>query len=395
MSDKSTQPRHAALLCAAALFTVPAATSALAEEGAGTVTLYGNLYMDFDSVKAYGSAIASNDLPPRSRVSSNSSYVGFRGVEPLGGGYSAWFQVENSVRPDNPAAGDLFASRNSAVAFKAPWGEVLAGTWDTPYKNATARLDPFGNTSIAGYSNILAGGTTSTFANAASRQAFDRRQKNMIEYWSPEGYAVSIRLGYAANEERGSCTVACNPSLTSASISYRYEALYLVAATEKHNEYANLATVATHDIGTKIGLGYTFAGQHSLGLVWENLSYRGNVGATALPKTFTAGTATEVRLKSVFIGYKGDFGRNNIRLSYGRNNNLEVDGGNAPNTGARFWAAGYGYEFSKQFEATIFYSTVINQSNSRNDFAVNGILGAAINNGASPKGIAFGMKYRF
>ncbi|MBI3714831.1 MAG: porin [Betaproteobacteria bacterium] len=389
MPNKSFQPARTALLCAAVFAAVPA----LAAEG--PVTLYANLYVDFETVKAAGSAVSSNDLPPRNRVSSNSSHLGFRGVESLGGGVSAWFQVENSVRPDSPQTTDGFASRNSAVALKGDWGDVLLGQWDSPYKNATSRLDPFGNTSIAGYSNIVGGNSTSTFANAASRQSFDRRQRNIVQYWSPEGNAISMRLAYAANEERGTCTVACNPSLYSASIAYRTDALYLVAASERHNEYANTATATTRDTGTKVAAGYTIAGHHNLSLLWEAITYRGNVAATALPKTFTAGTASEVRLKTFFVGYKGDFGRHIVRLSYGRNQNLELDGGSAPNTGARFWAAGYGYEFSKQIEVTVFYSTVANQASSRNDFAVNGILGGAVNNGASPRGLAVGMKYRF
>ncbi len=389
MSSKSSQPAHAALLCAAVL----AGTPALAAEG--PITLYANLYVDFESVKAAGSALSRNDLPPRNRVSSNSSYLGFRGSEALGNGYSAWFQVENSVRPDSPQTGDTFASRNSAVALKGDWGDVLLGQWDSPYKSATSRLDPFGNTSIAGYSNIVAGNSTSTFANAATRQSFDRRQRNIVQYWSPEGNSISMRLAYSANEERGSCTVACNPSLYSASISYRAGPLYLVAAGERHNEYANIAATTTRDTGAKVAAGYAIDGHNNLSVLWETIKYRGNIAATGLPKTFTAGTASEVRLKTYFLAYKGDFGRHNVRLSYGQNKNLELDGGSAPDTGARFWAAGYGYEFSKQVEVTVFYSTIANQAKSRNDFAVNGILGGAVNNGASPKGLAFGMKYRF
>ncbi len=388
------QKRPIALAKAAfALAAIIAHAGALAAEG--PITLYGNLYVNFESVKASGSAVSSNDIANRSRVSSNSSNIGIRGTESLGGGLEAWFQVENSVRPDSPQTGDTFASRNSGVGLKGNWGSVLLGQWDTPYKNATTRLDPFSNTSIAGYTNILGGNTTSTSANAATRQGFDRRQRNVIQYWSPDAGGLSGRIAYSANEEKGTCTVACDPSLFSMSVTYRGGPLILAAAAERHNEYANTATVRTQDTAAKFGAGYTFAGKHVLGLVWESIKYEGNLAATGLRKTFTPGTATEVKLNTYFVAYKGNFGRHNVRASYGENQELKLDRGSAVNTKARFSAIGYSYEFSKRTELMVFYSTIANQANSRNDFAVNGILGGVANNGADPKGLAAGMRHRF
>jgi hypothetical protein len=138
------------------------------------------------------------------------------------------------------------------------------------------------------------------------------------------------------------------------SLSYRAGPLFLVAATERHSEYANTTTTNSKDGGVKIGAGYTIAEHHTLGVMWEMLTYRGNLAATGLPKTFTAGTATEAKLGTYFISYKGDFDRHNIRVSYGQNRELKLDSGTAPDTKASFRAIGYGYEFSKRIEATIF-----------------------------------------
>jgi predicted porin len=122
MKKITNQLAPAVLACAAAFCALP---STAAE---GPITLYANLYVDFESVSASGSAAGgSNDLSRRNRVSSNSSYVGFRGVEPLGGGLEAWFQIENSVRPDSSQSGDVFASRNSGVGFKGNWGTFFLG----------------------------------------------------------------------------------------------------------------------------------------------------------------------------------------------------------------------------------------------------------------------------
>lgn len=379
-----------ALAVAAALVPV------LAHAENGPVTLYGNLFIDFETVKAAGSTIAANDFPARNRVSSNSSNFGFRGTEKLGGGLDVWYQIEmGSVAID--AGGGNLAGRNSAVGLRGDWGSILLGQWDTPYKNATSNLDPFGNTSIAGYTNIMAGGsTTPNGSNAASRQGFDRRQRNVVQYWTPDMKGFVVRAAYSANEERDTCgaTVKCNPNLVSAAVNYRSGELDVSFATERHNQYANNTTATTKDTGMKLGIRYK-VGPHGVSAVMESLKFQGNLAATNLPKTFTVGTATEAKLNSQFVGYRGDFGTHNLRLGWAKNKELKLNGsGTAPNTSSKMLSVGYGYDFSKRTEGVIFYTKVTNASASRNDFAVNGLIGAN-NNGADPKGLAIGIRHRF
>ena len=387
----SLRSASALMALAAAAAIAPSITHAQS----GPVTLYGTLYIDFESVKASGGTTPANDFLSRNRVSSNSSNFGFRGIEPLGGGLDAWYQIEmGSVAID--AGGGALAGRNSAVGLKGNWGSLSLGQWDTPYKNATSNLDPFGNTSIAGYSNIMAGGTTATSNNAASRQGFDRRQRNIVQYWTPDISGFGMRLMYGANEERDTCgtTVRCNPNLVSASANYRSGELDVSAATERHNQYANTTTATTKDTAMKIGIRYKF-GPHGISVVTESIKFQGNVGATALPKTFTVGAATEARQKATFVGYRGDFGLHNLRATYAKAKDVELNnGGTAPNTNARMVALGYGYDFSKRTEGVIFYTKITNASASRHDFAVNGLI-AANNNGADVSGLAIGIKHRF
>ncbi|MBL8514218.1 MAG: porin, partial [Betaproteobacteria bacterium] len=317
------------------------------------------------------------------------------GTEKLGGGLEAFFQIEmGSVAID--AGGGALAGRNSGVGLRGEFGSILLGQWDTPYKNADSNFDPFGNTSIAGKTNIIGGGTTSTSANAATRQGFDRRQRNVIQYWTPNMKGFSARAAYSANEERDTCgaTVKCSPSLVSAALSFRSGELDVSASTERHNQYANTTTATTKDTGMKLSGRYK-VGAHSVAAAIETLKFRGNVGATALPKTFTVGSATEAKQKSMFVGYRGEFGVHKVRLSYVKAKDLELNnGGSAPNTNAKMMAVGYGYDFSKRTEGVIFYTKITNASASRHDFAVNGLIGNN-NNGADPKGLAIGIRHRF
>src|SRR5258706_853387 len=92
------------------LFAGPAA--ALAQS---TVTIYGTLNADVESVKAEGGS--GTNFSSRSPVTSNSSNIGFRGTEDLGQGLSAFFQIESSVNIDSGTSSGFWASRNSGVAL--------------------------------------------------------------------------------------------------------------------------------------------------------------------------------------------------------------------------------------------------------------------------------------
>jgi predicted porin len=389
-------------LAVAAAVSTPAV--ALADDS--TVTLYGTLFIDFENVKADGGPSGTAGVPSRNRVSSNSSNIGIRGVEPLGGGLNAWFQVENGAAIDDGSAGassGTWASRNSGVGLNGGFGSFLLGKWDTPYKFSTGRLDPFGNTSIAAYTGILAGDTTSSFGNAAGRNSFDRRQTNSVQYWTPNLSGFSARLGYGANEEKTAVAPASNPKLYSLSASYENGPIYVTAAYEKHDEYANTLTNKTDDKGWKVGGGYTFLGAHTIGLVYEELKYEGNlaqlVTTGGLPKASVTTTAIvnnpngEAKLKTYFVSYLGKFGPHNVLVSYGQNRKLKVAGSEIDNTDARLYNIGYGYNLSKRTELRAWYTKIDNKDASRNTFAVNGLTGVA--NGQDPRGFAVGIKHTF
>jgi predicted porin len=138
---------------------------ALAQES-GT-QIYGTLNVDVESVEARD-ATAAAPLPAgslglvatgvnvlrRSRVTSNSSNLGFRGTERISPALSALFQVESAVNVD--AGNTNIASRNTAVGLSGPWGSFRVGQWDTPYKTLSGAVDPMYFTGIT-YTGALIG----------------------------------------------------------------------------------------------------------------------------------------------------------------------------------------------------------------------------------------------
>src|SRR5450432_4073471 len=136
-------------LAVAGACVVPAAMA----QTANPVTLYGRIYVTFESVEAGGSAAGT--LTRRERVSDEASYLGVRGTEDLGGGLKAFFQLETGFKADQNDT--TFAARNSGVGLQGAWGSVLLGRWDTPLKVTTGAVDPWTDLTIGGFTTAMNG----------------------------------------------------------------------------------------------------------------------------------------------------------------------------------------------------------------------------------------------
>ncbi len=359
---------------------------------ANPVTLYGTLNIDFESVKATNAVGAAGvNVGSRNRVSANSSNFGLRGTEDLGGGLKAFFQIEmGSVALD--AGGGNLAGRNSAVGLQGSAGSLLLGNWDTPYKASTGAADAFYGTGIANLVNVVSGNSTPTAAPGTTRNGFDRRSNNFVQWWSPNWNGFSLRAGYAANESRTNSAAAAqlNPSLTSYSGTYATGPFTLAVAYEKHDQFS----AGSKDTGLKL-VGTAVIGGTTLGLVTESLKFQGALGSTGLSKTFTVGTGTEAKVKSYYASIVHRVGPWALRAAVGADRGVSLNtAAGAPDTRARMLAVGGSYTFSKRTDAYMVFSQIKNDNNSRNDFAINGVANG-FTNGADPRGLGFGLRHTF
>jgi predicted porin len=222
-------------------------------QSANPVTLYGRIYVTVESVKTSGGS--GINLPQRVRVEDQSSYLGVRGTEDLGGGLKAIYQLETQFRPDSNNT--TFANRNSGVGLQGGWGTIMAGRWDMPFKTSTIAIDPYGDLTIGGIT-----------AGANDKGNFDVRQQNVIQYWSPNWGGFNFRLAYGANEGK---TTTANPEAYGASLNYNKGPLYLAYAYEEHkNGNGGLTTVTPNykEDGNAIIGSYQF-GPVKIGALYE------------------------------------------------------------------------------------------------------------------------------
>src|SRR3981189_1080289 len=101
-----------------------------AQAQTANVTIYGRLNIDYELL-AGKQADGSN--PNVSRLSSNSSRLGVRGTEALGGGLNAIFQIESNVQGDTGnSSSSGVASRDTFAGLQSIWGTFRMGKITVP-----------------------------------------------------------------------------------------------------------------------------------------------------------------------------------------------------------------------------------------------------------------------
>ncbi|HEX8011889.1 MAG TPA: porin [Casimicrobiaceae bacterium] len=178
-------------LAVAGAFALPLA----AQAQTANVTLYGRLNMDLEFVSGKQ---ADGSNPTVNRVSSNSSRLGVRGTESLGGGLNAIFQIESDIKGDT--GGSVTANRETFVGLQGSWGKATIGKFLMPQDD----LHPiFGNaptltTSILSTAALWAQGPLSK-----GQGGFDARTGNNLRYDSPNFSGFTTAWQYSTRDSSG------------------------------------------------------------------------------------------------------------------------------------------------------------------------------------------------
>ncbi|UZG44461.1 porin [Caldimonas thermodepolymerans] len=140
------------------------------------------------------------------------SRLGVRGVEDLGGGLKAVFNIEHRFTADNGQAADTFWAGRSVVGLQGRFGEVVLGREYVPARNIANKADPWGADTVAAFESILRGGVyvagQDDKGNDIEADLLPVRQNNSITYTSPVFSGLQAQAQVALDEVAGNDTKA-------------------------------------------------------------------------------------------------------------------------------------------------------------------------------------------
>ena len=333
------------------------------------VEVYGTIHMSFNKMK-YGES--STGMPSVSKfdVASHASNVGVRARESLGGGLSAWAQVETNAameRSNNLAHTSNFASRNSAVGMQGNFGNIFVGQWTTPWADLDAlwgvgTVATYGPiTSIIGRRETTGSAPNPNCANSGSGvpgacdsveaaggvgHPFWKRISNSIHYQSPVFGGAQVKLAYQTNQDKataGATVTAADPSMWSASVSWSGMGgrARIGAAVDRHMDFT---TVDETDSGWRVTGGYNF-GFADIGFAYEQMTY----------KAGGDWDATQWGLQAAV-----PIGQGAIRAGYSKAEKPDTPLGEL-DAGATQYNIGYDYRFSKRTTVGAGYAHIKNE----------------------------------
>jgi predicted porin len=336
-------------LIALAVAGASLAPAAMAQT-ANPVILYGQVNVTLESVEAKGGGTA---VARRTRIEDQSSRLGVRGTEDLGGGLKAFFQLETAFRPDSNNT--TFAARNSAVGLQGGWGSVLIGRWDMPFKSAATAIDPWGDITIAGLTGVMSDGGN-----------FDRRDQNVGQYWSPTFGGFAFRVAATANEGK---TATLNPRDTGASVTFTRGPVYAFLVWEEHKDVS--VTLPKEE-------GYGGGGSFAFGPIKLGAGYH-EFKKTNLTKQ-----------KAWMGNLTWTLGNNQFIYQYMQAKEGAASGTAQPDCKSN--SIGYKYNFSRRTSFIAHYVKVDNNDTASCNFGSNRLAAAA---GQDPQGVAVGLLHNF
>lgn len=231
----------------ASTFTYPLCLIALAGLSAGavhaqsSVAIYG--IIDGGLTKSNDGTTPGAMLPGRSTRNTlvmkagNTSRLGFRGREDLGGGAYARFQLEHRFASDTgaPSNANVFWLGRSVVAVGSThWGEVYAGREYSAAYWIALEADP------TYWSYVSQLGSPYTYANytavPSTVEASNIRWANAIGYKTPNLGGLTAEIQHAAGENARSNNLSGN-------VQYRGGPLWLGVAFDRLDSNTHLALV--------------------------------------------------------------------------------------------------------------------------------------------------------
>lgn len=358
------------------------------------VTVYGVVDATVESVKASG-GVDVFELDRRTRVTSNSSLIGFRGTEDLGNGLKALFQIESSISAD--AGGGTLAGRDTFVGLTGGFGTLQLGKLTTIMRAAGAKVDFNPAATGIGFQGAAYG----TIGGVALT-GIDERINNAVMYTTPDFSGFKGQVAYSAGENRVSPDLNAGEGVNAQSYqlaaAYENGPLYVSAGYAVAQDplaaasvfgLANNNGISDKLKDARIAAKYTFPSNTSISALYDRAKYE---ASSALGDT-------DVKRNAWMVGAEQKFGGNQaVYLQYARSQELDGDACDADacdNTEFSQWTLGYTYSLSKRTMVKAYYTRLNNDSASAADFYLSKVGMASRNAGADPTGFGLGLRHTF
>ncbi len=212
------------------------------------------------------------------RIDGNAANIGFAasidtGVSVGGQAVKANVQCEQFTFYNQLAGGSGWCNRNSKLSLSGVWGEIGVAIWLLPFNEMVAQwVDPFYDAGLDSHTSIMGThGLTSNFFNGGTfddstlggdfdysnytiyETSFNRRQENLIHWWSPNWNGLNARFAITAGnrDEIGDL----DPQIISTGVTYTTDIgdnnLWLAFTYEEHDEW----TAASNNQNQAFGVG--------------------------------------------------------------------------------------------------------------------------------------------
>jgi predicted porin len=384
------------------------AVAALASSAAfaqTNVTVYGVVDMGQAWVKGSGAANGGQTQSTVGRLDSNSSYIGFKGVEDLGNGLKAVFQMETGYNADNGTGHS--AGRDSFIGLTGGFGTFVMGNLTHPLRAMGAKVELMPG--AAGFGTMAS--LTGTLAGAQT--GADNRAANALAYVSPSfsGFSGTVAYVNGENKTKDGQAGVTPPAITASLVNK------IIAGTVTPADFG-------YSEGKVNNRAWQVAGQYENGPIFGAVGYHkaydfGNVtdqdariwrvaGSYTLP-TNTKLTAlydnTKIDVNGEYvkrtawsIGAAQSFGKNTVGLEYARSGKIKTneEGADTANTGANILSALYTYEISKRTSVHARYSRLANDDASKANFYLNPVANPiTAANGVNLTGYMVGLRHSF
>jgi predicted porin len=323
-------------------------------------TIYGKFNAEYALSAQQMDASATVDRDTTDGFNSGASYVGIRGEEKMGGGYSVWYQCETRARwgvDTNPSQGTSgICDRNSALGLKGGFGNFFVGRWDTAIETQSGNTRLVGSTGWDGRQHLL------TEDQGQAGISFATRLQNSFNYespnWSGFSFGLSTTSAGAALNQGAATTAPGNLKGRVYSGYGKYAAGPLLGYVGYEEHTDNYAFVSGGRDGASehmftAGLSYVF-GPVKLAAVYTDFDGDGTVDGTDLTrKTWQFGVDWKITPAGT------------LRAAY--TDADDFDGSDSRATladqGAKQYSIGYYHTFSKRTTGAVYYTKVDNDSN--------------------------------